>query len=114
RGLRRAARQLRRAADRSDHAAAHLRARRAMNRELLRSVRRHSLLLGLFAAAAAVIVALVHEFTREEIALQRLAAERRALYEVLPPAAHDNDLLADTLTLSEDSGLRELDLLGLR
>lgn len=85
-----------------------------MKNEILRSVRRHSLLLGLFAAAAALIVGLVHELTREEIAQQRQAAERRALYEVLPPAAHDNDLLADTLTLAEGRDLRELDLLGLR
>jgi electron transport complex protein RnfG len=77
-------------------------------------IRRHSLRLGLFALGTALLLTLVNLGTRARIAEQRLAAERAALEEVLPPTRHDNDLLADAFTLApDDSSYAQLELLGL-
>lgn len=85
-----------------------------MNPEIRQSVRKHSLLLGIFALVVALSVGVVNELTREEIAFQRQEAERRALAEVMPAARHDNDLLEDAIVLDPtESRFKQLDLLGI-
>lgn len=78
------------------------------------SIRRHSVRLGLFALGTALLLSLVSYMTRERIVEQRLQAERAALSEVLPAAAHDNDLLEDSFLLDPDADdYAEMSLLGL-
>ncbi len=56
-----------------------------------------ALLLALFAVAGAGLVALTHALTRERVLANERAVLERALHEVMPPEAHDNDLLADRI-----------------
>jgi electron transport complex protein RnfG len=57
------------------------------------------LLLGVFALLASAAIGFGDRLTRSEIA-QRLAEDLQALLEqVVPPAAHDNELLEDTITI---------------
>ncbi len=70
-----------------------------MSRELLQSIARHAFKLAGFAVLVAVLLGAVYSLSEARIAEQRLEAERRALYEVLPPGQHDNDLLADSFLL---------------
>ena len=82
---------------------------------LKRSVAKHALILGLFALAAALLTGLVNRLTEDAIRQQRQAAERRALLEVMPAAAFDNDLLAESFVLGPATpGYARPDLLGLR
>ena len=67
---------------------------------LLGSIRQHSVRLGLFALGAALLLALVNTGTAQRIAEQERLAELEALNAVLPPTAHDNDLLADSFMLT--------------
>lgn len=81
---------------------------------LFATIRQHSLRLGTFALGAAVLLALVNNGTAERIQQQRLQAEREALYAVLPPATHDNDLLNDGFVIDpRASALQDVALLGL-
>jgi Na+-translocating ferredoxin:NAD+ oxidoreductase subunit G len=84
-----------------------------MNSALLKSIRSHSLMLGTFAVVTALLLALVFKATENRIILQKQEAERRALIEVLPPAQHDNDLLADSFLIDENSAFQAIALLGL-
>ncbi|MDT8399257.1 MAG: electron transport complex subunit RsxG [Pseudomonadales bacterium] len=85
-----------------------------MDQELKQSIKKNSLLLAAFALSVALSVGLVNELTREQIIFQFQEAERRALFEVLPPASHNNDLLHDNILLEPlDPRFRNLDLLGL-
>ena len=61
------------------------------------SISKNSLLLGAFALATAATLALTNLGTKDRIAAAERAAQQRALYEVIPPSAHDNDLLSDTI-----------------
>ncbi len=56
-----------------------------------------ALLLALFAVAGTGLVALTHALTRERVLANERAVLERALHEVMPPGAHDNDLLADRI-----------------
>jgi len=56
-------------------------------------------LLALFAALAAGLLAFVNENTRERIALEERKATLRSLYEIVPDERHDNDIVADTITI---------------
>ena len=67
---------------------------------LLAAIRQHSLRLGAFALGAALLLTLVSNGTAERIAEQQRLAELEALNAVLPPTAHDNDLLGDSFLLS--------------
>lgn len=60
------------------------------------AISRNSLLLGLFAVLTTAIIAATYLGTRERIAESRRAAEQKALFELVPPARHDNDMLEDT------------------
>ena len=60
------------------------------------SISRNSVLLGLFAVLTTTIIAGTYLGTRDRIAESRRAAEQKALFEIVPPARHDNDMLEDT------------------
>tara|TARA_B110000305_G_C19353792_1_gene595681 strand:+ start:261 stop:941 length:681 start_codon:yes stop_codon:yes gene_type:complete len=64
------------------------------------SIVKTSITLGIFALLAALLLGIVNLSTAEKIQEQQLAAERRALGEVLPSSFHDNDLLSKPLPLS--------------
>ncbi|MBX2808356.1 MAG: electron transport complex subunit RsxG [Cellvibrionaceae bacterium] len=69
---------------------------------ILQAIRNNSLLLLAFALAAAGILAITYESTREHIALAERAAAEKALLEIIPAERIDNDLLLDTLTLAAE------------
>lgn len=64
---------------------------------------KNSLVLGLFALLAAMLLAAVHQLTADRIQQQQLAAERSALGDVLPAQWHDNDLLAAAVEFGADA-----------
>ncbi len=68
-----------------------------------RSIGKNSLLLGAFALVTAGVLAGTYQLTREQIASSERAAAQQALLEIIPKERHDNDLLADTLPVPEDS-----------
>ncbi len=63
------------------------------------SVRRSAIGLGLFAIITGGTIALTQGLTKERIQEQAARAEARALFEIIPEDAHDNDLLRDTVQL---------------
>ena len=67
------------------------------------SISKNSLLLGLFALVAAGMLAGINEGTKERIAKEVRIAQQRALYEIVPRQAHDNDLLLDTRSIPTDA-----------
>ncbi|MDX1635332.1 MAG: electron transport complex subunit RsxG [Marinobacter sp.] len=73
------------------------------------SILRSALGLGLFAVFTAGTIAVTQVVTEERIEQQVRKAEAAALFEIIPEAMHDNDLLSSTLTLSPDPllGIRE-------
>lgn len=72
---------------------------------MLSAVRQNSLGLGLFAVITAGVIALTQAATRDKIAYNREQAQARALYQIVPPGEIDNDLLKDTLTITDSSRL---------
>jgi len=68
-----------------------------------KSIGKNSLILGLFALATAGTLALTNQGTQERIAQAERAAQQKALFEVLPPSTHDNDLLTDLMPVPEDA-----------
>lgn len=76
-----------------------------------RSISKNSLILGAFAAATAALIALTFDSTHAKIAAAEKRAAQRALFEIVPPSRHDNDLLNDTVTLSSAQAA-ELGLAG--
>lgn len=74
------------------------------------SISKNSLLLGVFALIAAGGLALTNEGTKERIQKAERAAQQKALFEIIPRAEHDNDLLADTIPVPE----ADWTLLGLK
>lgn len=63
-----------------------------------------ALLLGGFSLLAAALLTIGDQVTREPIAARRAEDLNASLSQVLPPALHDNDLLADPLTLPDSDG----------
>jgi len=55
--------------------------------------------LTLFALGAAALLAVTWHFTAGRIAEQERQAAQRALFEIVPPESHDNDMLDDTITV---------------
>lgn len=65
------------------------------------SVSKNSLLLGLFALVTAAVLASTQLATRDRIIAAEREAAQRALFELVPQARIDNDLLNDTLPVPE-------------
>ncbi len=65
------------------------------------SISKNSLLLAAFALVTAGTLALTNMGTKERIAKSERAAQQRALFEVIPPSDHTNDLLNETLAIPE-------------
>lgn len=67
---------------------------------LLRHMALTAAILGAFAVGGTALVALTEDDTRELIAQNERAALQRKLNEVIPREAYDNDITADTVTVS--------------
>ncbi len=65
------------------------------------SISKNSILLGLFALITAGVLAGTFLLTREQIQRAEREAAQRALFEIVPPSRHTNDLLTDTLPVPE-------------
>ncbi|SDH12984.1 electron transport complex subunit RsxG [Roseospirillum parvum] len=63
-----------------------------------------AVLLGLFACLAAVLLAGGDEATREDIKARKAEDLVASLSQVIPPESHDNNLLADTLSVTTGDG----------
>lgn len=73
------------------------------------SISKNSLLLSFFALVTAGVLATTQFYTKDLIAIEEQKVAVRALYELVPPARIDNDLLNDTLLIPVNL-LPELDL----
>lgn len=67
------------------------------------SISKNTLILTAFAIATAGALALTNMGTKDRIAAAELAAQQRALYEIIPRDAHDNDLVGDTFNIPADA-----------
>lgn len=65
------------------------------------SISKNSLLLAAFALIAAGGLALTNEATKGRIQEAERAAQQKALFEIVPQASHDNDLLTDTIPVPD-------------
>ena len=74
--------------------------------ELLSSIRRNSIGLGIFAVFTAGLIALTQLYTKKTIENNIIAAQVAAFNEILPAHLYDNDLTQDSAWLAAD------DLLG--
>lgn len=72
------------------------------------AISRNSLLLALFAVLTTGVIAGTWLGTQERIAEARRAAEQKALFEIVPPSRHDNDLLEDTVQVGPGDSLLRL------
>jgi Na+-translocating ferredoxin:NAD+ oxidoreductase subunit G len=68
---------------------------------LSKSISKNSLLLGAFALVTTAVLAFSAEFTKERIARAERQAQQKALFEIVPRNAHDNDMLMDTIDVPE-------------
>lgn len=59
-----------------------------------------AVVLTLFALGAAAMLAATWHFTAGRIAEQERRTAQRTLFEIVPPATHDNDMLEDTVTVT--------------
>ena len=73
------------------------------------SIRRNSILLGLFAVLTTTIIAGTYLGTRERIAEEQRKAAEKALLEIVPLHRHNNAMLDDTVAVGAETSL-----LGLR
>ena len=73
------------------------------------SIRRNSILLGLFAVLTTNIIAGTYLGTRERIAEEQRKAEEKALLEIVPASRHNNSMLDDTIAVGPETAT-----LGLR
>jgi Na+-translocating ferredoxin:NAD+ oxidoreductase subunit G len=67
-----------------------------------RSISKNSAILATFAAITAALIAFTFQSTQARIVDAERRAAQQALFEIVPPSRHDNDLLGDTLTLPPD------------
>ena len=75
---------------------------------LFGSIRGNGLRLGVFALTCTAVIAGTAALTEQRIAEQQRQAQLKALYQIVPADAHDNDLLADQRQLKiEELGHRE-------
>lgn len=67
-----------------------------------KSISRNSLILGAFAAVTAALIAFTYQGTKQNIQEAERRAAQKALFEIIPQARHNNDMLSDTLQLTAD------------
>lgn len=65
------------------------------------SISKNSFILGIFALITAGLLALTQVSTKDRIAEQERRAAQKALFELVPKSRHNNDILTDTLALTE-------------
>ncbi|MGV6827460.1 MAG: electron transport complex subunit RsxG [bacterium] len=65
------------------------------------AIRNNALILGVFGLVGAMLVAATHNLTKEKILANERAALIRQIYDLIPPDALDNDILADTITVKD-------------
>lgn len=70
--------------------------------ELLLSIRKNAVGLGLFAIVTAGSIGIAQVATKESIDKNIQIAQAKALHEIVPQSSYDNDLLNDTISLSHD------------
>jgi len=68
---------------------------------IFQSMGKNSLLLALFALITALVLASTDRITEERIAESERLAAQKALFEIVPLARHDNDLLVDLQPIPE-------------
>ena len=68
---------------------------------ITQSILRNAIGLGLFAVITAGSIALTQSVTADRIDEQIRRAEAAALFEIIPPSRHDNDLLNDIVALPD-------------
>lgn len=76
-------------------------------KEILSSVRKNAVGLGLFAIVTAGVVGVAQVTTKERIAHNIQIAEAKALHEIVPATDYDNDLLSDTFLLSSEEAYKK-------
>lgn len=79
-------------------------------KELLNSVRKNAVGLGLFAIVTAGSIGIAQVATKDSIEKNIQIAQAKALHEIVPQAAYDNDLLNDTISLTHDEVHAELNV----
>lgn len=72
--------------------------------EFRQGVGYQGLLLGVTVTMAATLLVVADRVTREPIAQRHAEDMNASLAQVIPPALHDNDLLANTVTLNDANG----------
>ena len=77
-------------------------------KELLNSVRKNAVGLGLFAIVTAGSIGIAQVATKDSIEKNIQIAQAKALHEIVPQAAYDNDLLNDTISLSSNEAHDEI------
>ncbi|SBS36705.1 Electron transport complex protein RnfG [Marinomonas spartinae] len=70
--------------------------------DLIASIRRNSIGLGIFAILTAGLIATIHLVTKDTIANNMLKAQIAAFNDILPASRYDNDLTKDTAILPAD------------
>lgn len=71
-------------------------------KELFTSIRKNAIGLGLFAIVTAGSIGIAQVATKDRIIKNVQIAQAKALHEIVPESAYDNDLLNDTISLSHD------------
>ncbi len=71
--------------------------------EVTKAILNSSIGLAVFAAVTAGLIAVTQVATADKIQLERKKAQTRALREIVPDTYHDNDFLADAITLPSDT-----------
>lgn len=72
---------------------------------MTQSIRRSAIGLGIFAVITGGTIAVTQALTEDRITEQSARAEAKALFEIIPESAHNNDLLKDTITLPANKWL---------
>ncbi len=66
-----------------------------------KSISQNSLILGAFAAVTAGLIAATFQGTEARIAESERRAAQKALFQIVPQTRHNNDMLSDTVELSD-------------
>ncbi|MBL4796660.1 MAG: electron transport complex subunit RsxG [Oleispira sp.] len=71
-------------------------------KELLTSIRKNAIGLGLFAIVTAGSIGIAQVTTKDSIQKNIQIAQAKALHEIVPKSSYDNDLLNDTISLASN------------